>query len=94
MCRHKLAIHYAVFRNSHFLEVIILVADILGDSTEMLTTMSVALEASECCALVQRKGGFGRCGNINWAKLTKCNICNTSWPGLNEGGARYITISL
>jgi hypothetical protein len=51
MCLHKLAIHYAVVRNSHFLEVIILVADILGDSTEMLITVSVALEASECCAL-------------------------------------------
>jgi hypothetical protein len=44
--------------------------------------------------LVQRKGGFGRCGNINWAKRTKCNICSTSWPAFNEGGARYITISL
>ncbi|CAM6045734.1 unnamed protein product [Sphagnum compactum] len=28
------------------------------------------------------------CGNINWAKRTKCNICNTARPGLNEGGAR------
>eukprot|EP00249_Psilotum_nudum_P017548 c26383_g1_i1 orf=423-1823(-) len=28
------------------------------------------------------------CGNINWAKRTKCNICNTTKPGHNEGGAR------
>lgn len=28
------------------------------------------------------------CGNINWAKRTKCNICNTAKPGFNEGGAR------
>ncbi|GAY43318.1 hypothetical protein CUMW_073570, partial [Citrus unshiu] len=27
-----------------------------------------------------------RCGNINWAKRTKCNICNTNKPGHNEGG--------
>lgn len=32
----------------------------------------------------------GRCGNINWAKRTKCNICNTTKPGHNEGGARYV----
>lgn len=30
-----------------------------------------------------------RCGNINWAKRTKCNICNTNKPGHNEGGVRY-----
>eukprot|EP00249_Psilotum_nudum_P017549 c26383_g1_i2 orf=630-2030(-) len=28
------------------------------------------------------------CGNINWAKRAKCNICNTTKPGLNEGGVR------
>lgn len=28
------------------------------------------------------------CGNVNWAKRTKCNICNTTKPGYNEGGAR------
>ncbi|KAL6623316.1 hypothetical protein ACP70R_033195 [Stipagrostis hirtigluma subsp. patula] len=28
------------------------------------------------------------CGNINWAKRTKCNICNTSKPGTSEGGVR------
>ncbi|GAB4842828.1 TATA-binding protein-associated factor 2N [Ancistrocladus abbreviatus] len=28
------------------------------------------------------------CGNINWAKRTKCNICNTNKPGHNEGGLR------
>ncbi|KAI5063099.1 hypothetical protein GOP47_0021646 [Adiantum capillus-veneris] len=28
------------------------------------------------------------CENINWAKRTKCNICNTTKPGLNEGGVR------
>lgn len=30
-----------------------------------------------------------RCGNINWAKRTKCNICNTNKPGTSEGGVRY-----
>lgn len=29
-----------------------------------------------------------RCGNVNWAKRTKCNICNTNKPGHNEGGVR------
>ncbi|XP_028766938.1 transcription initiation factor TFIID subunit 15-like [Neltuma alba] len=29
------------------------------------------------------------CGNINWAKRTKCNICNTNKPGHSEGGVRY-----
>ncbi|KAF8389576.1 hypothetical protein HHK36_024092 [Tetracentron sinense] len=29
------------------------------------------------------------CANINWAKRTKCNICNTNKPGHNEGGVRY-----
>jgi hypothetical protein len=43
--------------------------------------------------LGQRKAGFGRCGNINWAKRTKCNICNTARPGLNEGGARYVVFT-
>ncbi|KAI4372960.1 hypothetical protein MLD38_011138 [Melastoma candidum] len=28
------------------------------------------------------------CGNINWAKRTKCNICNTNKPGHHEGGVR------
>ncbi|KAK2435040.1 transcription initiation factor TFIID subunit 15b [Trifolium repens] len=28
------------------------------------------------------------CGNINWAKRLKCNICNTNKPGHNEGGVR------
>lgn len=28
------------------------------------------------------------CGNVNWAKRTKCNVCNTSKPGHNEGGVR------
>ncbi|KAF6160782.1 hypothetical protein GIB67_035983 [Kingdonia uniflora] len=32
--------------------------------------------------------GLGRCANINWAKRTKCNICNTNKPGHNEGGVR------
>nr|ACU23963.1 unknown [Glycine max] len=52
----------------------------------------------------QESGGIGRpaggglfgpndwpcpmCGNINWAKRTKCNICNTNKPGHNEGGVR------
>ncbi|KAH1266038.1 Transcription initiation factor TFIID subunit 15 [Glycine max] len=55
------------------------------------------------CA-AQESGGIGRpaggglfgpndwpcpmCGNINWAKRTKCNICNTNKPGHNEGGVR------
>lgn len=30
-----------------------------------------------------------RCGNVNWAKRLKCNICNTNKPGQNEGGVRY-----
>ncbi|KAJ6982725.1 hypothetical protein NC653_025741 [Populus alba x Populus x berolinensis] len=29
-----------------------------------------------------------RCGNINWAKRMKCNICNTNKPGHNEAGVR------
>ncbi|GAB2275230.1 TATA-binding protein-associated factor 2N [Dionaea muscipula] len=28
------------------------------------------------------------CGNINWAKRTKCNICNTNKPGVSDGGVR------
>lgn len=28
------------------------------------------------------------CGNINWAKRLKCNICNTNKPGHSEGGVR------
>ncbi|XP_057456618.1 transcription initiation factor TFIID subunit 15 [Lotus japonicus] len=52
----------------------------------------------------QEAGGIGRpaggglfgpndwpcpmCGNINWAKRMKCNICNTNKPGHNEGGVR------
>ncbi|KAI8538517.1 hypothetical protein RHMOL_Rhmol09G0109600 [Rhododendron molle] len=32
--------------------------------------------------------GEKRCGNINWAKRLKCNICNTNKPGTNEGGVR------
>ncbi|GAA0183547.1 RNA splicing factor [Lithospermum erythrorhizon] len=28
------------------------------------------------------------CGNINWAKRNKCNICNTNKPGHNEAGER------
>ncbi|CAA2992139.1 transcription initiation factor TFIID subunit 15 [Olea europaea subsp. europaea] len=28
------------------------------------------------------------CGNINWAKRMKCNICNTNKPGHTEGGVR------
>uniref|UniRef100_A0A803LRS0 Transcription initiation factor TFIID subunit 15 n=1 Tax=Chenopodium quinoa TaxID=63459 RepID=A0A803LRS0_CHEQI len=28
------------------------------------------------------------CANINWAKRTKCNICNTNKPGISEGGVR------
>ncbi|KAJ6801200.1 transcription initiation factor TFIID subunit 15-like [Iris pallida] len=28
------------------------------------------------------------CGNINWAKRMKCNICNTNKPGHNNGGVR------
>ncbi|KAG4403463.1 hypothetical protein GLYMA_01G117401v4 [Glycine max] len=32
------------------------------------------------------------CGNINWAKRTKCNICNTNKPGHNEGGVRHVAV--
>ncbi|CAN8288390.1 unnamed protein product [Cochlearia groenlandica] len=28
------------------------------------------------------------CGNVNWAKRLKCNICNTNKPGQNEGDVR------
>ncbi|KAG5088813.1 hypothetical protein JHK86_001425 [Glycine max] len=59
------------------------------------------------CA-AQESGGIGRpaggglfgpndwpcpmCGNINWAKRTKCNICNTNKPGHNEGGVRHVAV--
>ncbi|TYG73753.1 hypothetical protein ES288_D04G127100v1 [Gossypium darwinii] len=33
------------------------------------------------------------CGNINWAKRMKCNICNTNKPGHNEGGVRLALCS-
>ncbi|WZZ43162.1 hypothetical protein YC2023_039421 [Brassica napus] len=29
------------------------------------------------------------CGNVNWAKRLKCNVCNTNKPGQNECGVRY-----
>ncbi|KAL3638018.1 hypothetical protein CASFOL_018466 [Castilleja foliolosa] len=32
------------------------------------------------------------CGNINWAKLLKCNICNTNKPGTSEGGVRVLSM--
>ncbi|CDY52838.1 BnaA10g28430D [Brassica napus] len=28
------------------------------------------------------------CGNVNWAKRLKCNVCNTNKPGQNECGVR------
>ncbi|CAN7048404.1 unnamed protein product, partial [Brassica rapa subsp. trilocularis] len=28
------------------------------------------------------------CGNVNWAKHLKCNVCNTNKPGQNECGVR------
>ncbi|CAN6972229.1 unnamed protein product [Brassica rapa subsp. trilocularis] len=28
------------------------------------------------------------CGNVNWAKRLKCNICNTNKPGQNKCGVR------
>lgn len=54
------------------------------------------LELFSSHLLENRSDGFvihslllARCGNINWAKRTKCNICNTTKPGHNEGGVRY-----
>ena len=35
-----------------------------------------------------------RCGNVNWAKRLKCNVCNTNKPGQNEGGVRYVSMSM
>ncbi|KAL3646320.1 hypothetical protein CASFOL_011500 [Castilleja foliolosa] len=32
------------------------------------------------------------CGNINWAKRLKCNICNTNKPGTSEGGVRVLSM--
>lgn len=40
------------------------------------------------CYLPHVVGYYFRCGNINWAKRMKCNVCNTNKPGHNEGGVR------
>ncbi|PPD90756.1 hypothetical protein GOBAR_DD12301 [Gossypium barbadense] len=40
------------------------------------------------CVQSMRNCSTCRCGNINWAKHMKCNICNTNKPGHNEGGVR------
>ncbi|CAG7885291.1 unnamed protein product [Brassica rapa] len=34
------------------------------------------------------------CGNVNWAKRLKCNVCNTNKPGQNECGVSSLRVSL
>ncbi|WZY84725.1 hypothetical protein YC2023_031109 [Brassica napus] len=41
-----------------------------------------------CCGYIYALVPPFQCGNVNWAKRLKCNVCNTNKHGQNECGVR------